>query len=220
MSNRKDNVGVADLVQCLVLLFPAQHPKCVAWASTRSVGHPGATSKPHSPVIPPSAVAKGPEQEKPRPAERRAAKPPRRERKPAPFTRSPMPARPPVSVPGFARELTVPLEAWKDRHQGTPLSFAQEVVQRDKFAAAAGLTNPSPGYSATMLTVIGSVSIGPEKAVSVEVVIPRVQQPQSVLVGAGPKGMPKKYFETAAVELSPERVRQIGAYVLASGERG
>ena len=220
MSSRKDNLGVADLVQCIALLFPTQHPKCAAWAATRSpaLSHPVAASKPDvKPPFPP-AVAKKPGQQQ-RQVDSHLPRSARRSSRQFPPTHPPAPSRPPVVPPVFARELTESLEDWRDRHQGNQISFAQEVVQRDKFAAAAGLSTWSPGYAATMLTVIGSVSIGAEPSVSIEIVIPRLQQLQTVLVGAGPKGMPKRYFETVAIELSPERVRQIGSFVLESGGR-
>lgn len=212
MASRKEGLSAVEMVRLLGVLFHPQHPECRAWAASQGASGPSQAPAAHSDderrkrPIPPRPPGPGAARSE-RPAAKAAPQPPQ-----------PRPPRP--SPPSFAREISGSLDDWRDRQRGIEIGWDQEESHRKKFAAAAGLSKWSNGYSATMLTVSGTLPLGPELKISVEIVIPRVQQLDLLLVGVGRKDMPKRFFEMPASELSPDRVRQIAAYAADLGARG
>jgi len=131
----------------------------------------------------------------------------------------PPPAAPLPLPPAHARLLQCSLRDWKERQKGLQLSYVKEDDLRGEIRRRAAIASCGEGYNEAMLAVGYDVDCGAGRIASVEIVAPRVQDVASVLVGAGPKGSPKQYFEVDFDNLSASAIRDIGAYVLDSARQ-
>jgi hypothetical protein len=205
-------VSVVSALRALATIFPHQHPRTSAWLAALGElgGDPLGTA--------PSPGSRG-AQERVRKAPQRPAAPedsghgPSQTRPPAKVVGPPaVPALPPP--PAHARLLQGSLRDWSERQKGLQLSYVKEKDLRAEIRRRADIATGGEGYNEAMLAIGYDLDCGRGRLASVEIVAPRVQDVASVLVGAGPKGSPKQYFELDFNRLSAATVRDIGEYVL------
>lgn len=206
---KETGIELAEIVRLLSRLFPAQHPKSTAWLRGL-VSEGSAGVSPIGPTVPPRRMPSRSPQHRPTPP----TSPRDRARQFAEKARPVNPAPPSLAPPPpFARELSGTVAEWRDQHAGIEITWDREAEIQDRVAAAAGLIDRQNGYVSTMLAVSGDLMVDGHGA-SVELLIPRVQNADSVIVGVGLKGMPKRYFEVALAKLSPEKTRELTRYAL------
>jgi hypothetical protein len=68
-----------------------------------------------------------------------------------------------------------------------------------------------------MLTVKSAVTCEQGRVVSVEIVIPRIQDVKDVLMVVAPQHGTERIFEMQAGDISESHVRELGVFVLKSG---
>lgn len=214
---KERNIELAELVKILVALFPDQHPRCVTWLHALKSG--GAM-----PMRPIQSSARSTTKQKPFVNNRAPISPqsPRVEHvltTSDSSTTASQSTRKVPPLPSYCKELAITVTEWRDKHAGIEISWDKEVDRRDEIASKAGLQNWKEGWNATMPSLMVDVELSSQESASVEVVIPRTVDLQSVLIGVGRKGMPKRFFEIATDEVTHDRIREIGTYVLGTEAR-
>jgi hypothetical protein len=213
---RGKEIDLADAVRILVNLFPVQHNASSAWLKTiRSAQGEredmlGEVARHDSTTKPASRHALDYQKDRSTPASVQ-----RSNKRPPPQAPRPIPLPPPPPLPAFVRELRSSETEWRDKlPPGIEISWTQENAVRDRVASHAGFATWGRGYRSTMLTVKSEASWDAGRSVSVEIVIPRLQDLNAVLLVVAPRHGGERIFEMSVAELSRQHIEELGRYVL------
>lgn len=102
--------------------------------------------------------------------------------------------------------------------RGIEISFAKENTLRAEVAKRAGVLDGSEGFNAAMLGLAYELDYGDRRTASVELLTPRLENINSLLVGIGESGQPKAYFELEFSRLSETAIRELAIYALGAKE--
>jgi hypothetical protein len=215
-SENTTETEIINILQTLVSLFPKEHPKCKQWLKD-----PTKNLKDNEVEVKTSDSSIN-EEKMPNLQNKQTVKTPNRpvSRPKPPYTKPkpPVPFTPRVQtfpLPKFAKEVHESLEKWKQKIvSGKPFeSWDDEKQLYEQIQRQTGLGDAQLGFLGSVFILQQDLQTLTNHKLTLEVYIPRIKDPEIVLIVAQKDNKAKKQFEVSVMDLSPQNIKQLVQFV-------